>query len=95
VQRTTRPRSSVGHPWHDNTIICRRAHFDGLILSHWFHIRSRHWVCSLSMARAVNPMRSLKLGEALALEYKLPPKIVPYDLFKGLRASRAAGRWPI
>ena len=81
-----------------STVCCHHAHFDGLILSHVYNLRPKHWLDTLSMARLVLPrLKSHSLG-ALAQHFNLPEKNVPYNLFKNLwtlppdiRAELAAG----
>lgn len=67
----------------EKTVICHHAHFDGLILEHYYGIKPARYICTLSMGRGVLG-NHLKLGLAsLAEHFGLKPKSVPYDLFKG------------
>jgi len=64
-------------------MLCHHAHFDGLILHHWFDWRPDAWLDTLSMGRVVFD-GTVKLGLAsLAEKLGLAAKSVPYDLFKG------------
>lgn len=67
----------------DKIVICHHAHFDGLILEHYYGIKPGRYICTLSMGRGVLG-NHLKLGlGSLAEHFGLAPKNVPYDLFKG------------
>lgn len=75
-----------------NACLCHHAQFDGLILSHHFGVRPRHWYCTLSMARLCLGVH-LSVGlDSLAKYFGLAAKTVPYNEFKGLRYSELACR---
>lgn len=77
----TRFRAAI----ESSAVLCHHAHFDGLILSHHFGLKPKAWLDTYSMARFLHgPSASLSLA-ALAAEYKLPPKIIDYESFKGRR----------
>lgn len=64
-------------------VIAHHAHFDGLILEHYYDVHPARYMCTLSMGRGMLG-NGIKLGLAsLATHYGLEPKNVPYDLFKG------------
>jgi hypothetical protein len=66
-------------------MVCHKASFDGLILNHHYDARPAFWFDTLSMARLVFPHeKSHSLG-SLAAKFGLPPKIVPYNEFRGVR----------
>lgn len=68
-------------------VLCHHAHFDGLILSHHFGIKPKVWLDTYSMARYLHgPSAPLSLA-ALAAEYKLAPKTIDYESFKGRRLA--------
>lgn len=67
----------------EKAVICHHAHFDGLILEHYYGIKPARYMCTLSMGRAVLG-NQLKLSLAsLADHFNLAAKSVPYDLFIG------------
>lgn len=72
-----------GIDWSQTAILCHHTHFDGLILSHRYGIVPRLYLDTLSMARAMLGTHVGKSLEALAKEFNLGAKSVPYDLFKG------------
>lgn len=75
----TRFRAAI----ENNAVLCHHAHFDGLILSHHFGLKPKAWLDTYSMARFLHgPSAPLSLS-ALAAEYKLPPKVIDYQSFKG------------
>lgn len=51
----------------NHAVIAHHAHFDGLILNHHYGVRPKHWIDTLSMARAVHGTKGgnslAKLGE--------------------------------
>ena len=65
--------------------LCHHAQFDGLILSHHFGIRPKHWLDTLSMARYLHGQNLGLSLESLAAHYGLGAKSVPYDKFKSKR----------
>lgn len=72
--------------WANTAVICHHAQFDMFALSHWYGIRPRLIIDTLSMARMVWPhIRSHSL-ESLAAAIQSPrTKNVPYQLFMGKR----------
>lgn len=69
----------------EKAVICHHAHFDGLILEHYYGLKPGRYLCTLSMGRGVLG-NHLKLGLAsLADHFGLEAKNVPYDLFKNKR----------
>jgi hypothetical protein len=69
----------------ESAVLCHHAAFDGLILNHHYDLRPKMWLDTLSMSRLVWPKLKSHSLDALALHCGLPPKNVPYNLFKGLR----------
>jgi hypothetical protein len=69
----------------ESAVICHHAHFDGLILSHHFGVKPKHWLDTLSMARDLHGQDIALSLESLAAHYGLGSKSVPYDLFRGKR----------
>jgi hypothetical protein len=59
-------------------------HFDGYILSHHYDVHPKQMACTLNMANSLIPHRRKSLDE-IAKFLGLSPKIVPYDLFNGIR----------
>lgn len=78
----------------EKVVICHHAHFDGLILEHYYGIKPGRYMCTLSMGRAVlgNHLK-LSLG-SLAGHFGLEPKSVPYDLFIGKHYEELAAELP-
>lgn len=69
--------------WDNTACLAHHAHFEGLILSHHYNRRPRVWLDTLPMARLILG-NHVRVGlEHLATLFKLAPKSVPYDLFKG------------
>ena len=66
-------------------IVCHKAAFDGLILSHHYKVQPAFYFDTLSMARLVFPHDKSHSLESLALKFNLPPKTVPYNEFRGVR----------
>lgn len=71
--------------WSEATVLCHHAQFDGLILSHHFGIKPKHWLCTLSMARYLHGQRDSLSLAALAVKYGLREKTIDYEDFKGRR----------
>ena len=68
-----------------SAVLCHHAHFDCLILNHWFDTRPKFIFDTLSMARLIFPhAKSHSLG-SLAKMLGLQEKTVPYDSFKNTR----------
>jgi DNA polymerase I-like protein with 3'-5' exonuclease and polymerase domains len=76
----------VAHLAKDYAVVCHKASFDGLILSHHYGVRPAFYFDTLSMARLVFPHDKNHSLEALAKKFNLPSKIVPYNEFRGHRA---------
>jgi len=69
--------------WSDTAILAHHAAFDGLILSHHYGVRPKFWFDTLSCARLLIG-NHLSVGlDALAKQFDLKAKTVPYQLFKG------------
>lgn len=69
--------------WSDTAILAHHAAFDGLILSHHYGVRPKFWFDTLSCARLLIG-NHLSVGlDALAKQYGMMAKTVPYQLFKG------------
>ena len=77
--------------WSQALILHHHAQFDGLILSHYYRVRPRAWLDSLSMARLVLGAHRSNSLDALAKHYGLPAKSVPYDAFRGLHWDELSG----
>src|SRR6516165_9225208 len=77
--------------WSKAIILCHHAQFDGLILSHYYRVRPRAWLDTLSMARLVHGIHHSNSLDALAKRYGLPAKSVPYNAFKGLHWDELSG----
>ena len=77
--------------WAQVAILCHHAHFDGLILAHYYRVRPRAWLDTLSMARLVHGNHISNSLESLARHYALPCKSVPYNAFKGLHWDELSG----
>ena len=75
----------VAHLTKDYAVVMQKASFDGLILSHHYSVRPAFYFDTLSMARLVFPHDKNHSLEALAKKFNLPPKIVPYNEFRGHR----------
>jgi hypothetical protein len=71
------------YDWNDTAVVAHHAQFDGLILSHHYHIKPRFWFDTLSMARLLIGNHLSVSLESLARHFNLEPKNVPYQLFKG------------
>lgn len=71
--------------WGQQTVCAHHAQFDGLILAHHFDVKPKFWIDTLSMARLTLPGTVRASLDSLCNHYGLPPKIVPYNLFKGRR----------
>lgn len=64
--------------------LSHHAHFEGLILSHYFGLAPGLWIDTLPMARLLLG-NHVKIGlDKLATHFNLPNKTVPYDEFRGL-----------
>ena len=69
--------------WSDTFLICWHAQFDGLILTHHYGVHPKLWGCPMSMARMIyGSSQSVSLDNIRKL-VGMPPKITPYNLFKG------------
>lgn len=73
------------YQWDQQTICAHHAQFDGLILAHHFGVKPKFWIDTLSMARLTLPGTVRASLDSLCNHYGLPPKTVPYNLFKGRR----------
>ncbi len=71
--------------WSDVILCCHHSQFDGLYLNHHYGIRPAKWTCTLSMARLILGNHLGVSLDAVRKHYGMPPKITPYDLFKGKR----------
>src|SRR6185312_6630151 len=69
--------------WSNIAVLCHHAHFDGLILQHWYAVRPAYWLDTLSMARYVHGNHIGNSLASLSNYYGFTPKNVPYALFKG------------
>lgn len=68
-----------------SAVVAHHAQFDGLILSHHYDLRPKFWFDTLAMARLALPRLKSHSLDSLATYFGLPQKIVPYNLFKGVR----------
>lgn len=69
--------------WSDTAILAHHAAFDGLILSHHYGVKPAFWFDTLSCARLLIG-NHLSVGlDALAKQFGLSAKTVPYQAFKG------------
>jgi len=78
------PKFLAQIPWDDVALLCQHAHFDGLILSHYYKIKPAMYVDTLSMARMALPRQRHNLKE-LSEHFGLPAKGDAINLTKGLR----------
>lgn len=69
--------------WSEIAIIVHHAQFDLLALNHWYKIKPKFILCTLSMARLVIGNHVSVSLDSLAKHFGLEPKSVPYHLFKG------------
>ena len=69
--------------WSELAILCHHAQFDGLIMSHYYRVRPKIWLDTLSMARMVHGNHISNSLASLAKHYRLPAKSVPYTAFRG------------
>lgn len=67
-----------------SAVMCFHAHFDLLVLSHWYGIEPAFIFDPLPMARLVLPQLRSHSLDALAAHFNLPAKTVPYHLFDGV-----------
>ena len=79
------PEALRALPWSDLAVLHHHAHFDGLILTHQYDIRPAFYFDTLSMSRAARPRAKSHSLAALAAEFGLPEKTVPYNEFDGAR----------
>lgn len=71
--------------WSRTIVLCHHAQFDGLILSHHYGIRPAFWLDTYSMASVILG-NHVKVGlDKLLHHFRLTPKSVPYNLFRGKR----------
>ena len=77
--------------WSQMAILCHHAHFDGLILSHYYRVQPRAWLDTLSMSRLVHSSHTRHGLDILAKRYGLPAKSVPYNAFKGKHWDELSG----
>lgn len=71
------------HDWSDTMVIHHHAQFDGLILSHHYAVRPKMFGCTLAMARLLIGNHLSVSLESVRKHFGMPPKITPYNLFKG------------
>lgn len=69
--------------WQRSAVLCHHAQFDGLILGHCYHVRPALWLDTLSMARLLLGNHMSVSLDALAKEFGLGAKSVPYAAFDG------------
>lgn len=60
--------------WSTIGILCHHAHFDGLIMSHYYNVRPMFWFDTLSMSRALNGPHAGHSLEQLAKRYGIGEK---------------------
>jgi len=77
--------------WSKCAILCHHAQFDGLILAHYYRVKPKAWLDTLSMARLVHGNHISNSLDNLAKHYGLPAKSVPYNAFKGLHWDELSG----
>jgi len=77
--------------WSKTCILCHHCQFDGLALAHYYRVRPRAWLDTLSMARLVHGIHHSNSLDALAKRYGLPAKSVPYQAFRGLHWDELSG----
>ncbi len=70
--------------WSKTAVLAHHAHFEGLILSHQYHIKPVFWFDTLSMARQSLGNHLPKGLDALAKHFNLGTKTLRYELFDGL-----------
>jgi hypothetical protein len=69
--------------WSDTFLLAWHQQFDGLILTHHYGVHPKMWGCPMSMARMIyGNSQSVSLDNIRKL-HGFPPKITPYNLFKG------------
>ena len=69
--------------WADTLLICHHTAFDGLILSHHYHVHPRMLGCTLSMARMMLGNHLSVSLEQVRRHFGMPSKITPYQQFDG------------
>jgi DNA polymerase len=77
--------------WSKAAILCHHAQFDGLILSHYYRVRPRVWLDTLSMARLVHGTHVSASLDSLARLYGMPAKSLPYNAFRGRHWDELSG----
>jgi DNA polymerase len=73
--------------WSDVFLVCHHFAFDGLILSHHYNVHPKMRGCTLSMARMLLGNHLSVSLDSVRKHYGLPPKVTPYNLFRGLHWS--------
>lgn len=69
--------------WSDVYMIHHHAQFDSLIESHHYDVHPKMIGCTLSMARLLLGNHISVPLDSVRKQFGLPPKITPYNLFKG------------
>jgi DNA polymerase len=77
--------------WSKLAILHHHAHFDGLALSHYYRVKPKAWLDTLSMSRLVHGNHIKNGLDSLAKHYGLPAKSVPYNAFKGKHWNELSG----
>lgn len=62
-------------PWEDLSLLCHNTAFDGLILSHWFGLKPKIYLDTLSMARGIYSANSSNALDAVATRLGIGGKI--------------------
>jgi hypothetical protein len=70
--------------WSNVALVCWHAQFDAFILAHHYGIRPKLLICPMSMARLLIGNHISVSLDSVRAHFGLPPKITPYNLFRGL-----------